>query len=180
MEEEESKIIIVNESSMEESESECAHKSVNKEKDANSESEHEEPTVMYDPVIKEPRCFNIFECGKNLLNKIDANFKLACMATPRDKYHTELFRTITDCNNCNDAPFSNGYIIDTINRVISEEIADAYNITSDTHNVTVDNFSQTPNAQRENENAILTNEKGDKLDAPAETLKGLKIDIIQG
>ena len=55
---------------MEESESDCVHKSVNKEKDSNSEADHNEPTVTDYPVVKEPRNFNIFECGKNILNKL--------------------------------------------------------------------------------------------------------------
>ena len=57
-----SKIIIVNESSTGESESECFHKSVNKEKDAKNEVYHEEPLVTDNPVVKEPSYFNIFEC----------------------------------------------------------------------------------------------------------------------
>ena len=52
---------------------------------------------------------------------------------------------------------------------------DDYNITLDAHNVNSDNFSQASNTQRENENAILKREKLDKLDALAETLKGLTI-----
>ena len=44
---------------MEESESECVHKNINKEKDANNEAEFEEPAVTYDPVVKEPSYFNI-------------------------------------------------------------------------------------------------------------------------
>ena len=60
---------------------------------------------MDDPVVKETRYFKIFECGKNLLNKLYAMCERVCMETPRDKYYTELFRTITDCNNRNDAPF---------------------------------------------------------------------------
>ena len=57
---EESKSIIVDESSTEESESECFHKIVNKEKYAKNKAEHEEPTVTDDPVVKEPSYFNIF------------------------------------------------------------------------------------------------------------------------
>ena len=53
----ESKSIIIDESSMEESESECTHKTINKEKYANNEEEYEEPAVMYDPVVKELSCF---------------------------------------------------------------------------------------------------------------------------
>ena len=60
----ESKIIIIDESSTEEIKSECVHKNINKEKDAKNESEHEENTVTDDAVVKGPICFNIFECGK--------------------------------------------------------------------------------------------------------------------
>ena len=79
-------------------------------KDAKNESEHEELTVTVDQFFRETIYFNMFECGKNLLNKLDAMFEQACMATPRDKYYTELFRTITYFNNHNNAPFSNEHI----------------------------------------------------------------------
>ena len=90
----ESKIIIFHEISMEESESECVHKNTNKEKDAKNEAEYEEPIFAYDPVVKEPRYFNIFEWGKNILNSLDATYEQACMATPRDKYYTKIYGTI--------------------------------------------------------------------------------------
>ena len=64
-------------------------------KNAKNEAEHEEHTVPYDPFIKETIYFNIFEFGNNLLNKLDARCKRACMEKPRDKYYTELLRTIT-------------------------------------------------------------------------------------
>ena len=89
------------------------------------------------------------------------------MATPKDKYYSELFRTIIDWNNRNDVPFSNEKIKYEIHRFIAEEEADAQNITSDAHNVTVYNFSQAYKTQRENENTILTSEKLDKSDALA-------------
>ena len=54
---------------------------------ANNESDHEEPTVTNYPVVKEPSYFNIFEYGKNILNKFDATCKQSYMATPRDKYY---------------------------------------------------------------------------------------------
>ena len=47
-----SKIIILDEISTEESESECVHKNINKQKDAKNEAEYEEPTVTHDPVVK--------------------------------------------------------------------------------------------------------------------------------
>ena len=97
------------------------------------------------------------------------------MVNLRDKYYTELLRTITDCNNCKDALLSNNKIREAIHKVISEDESDAHNITSDTQNVTVDDFSQTSNTQRENENTILTSDNLDKSDELVETLKDLTI-----
>ena len=169
------KIIIIHKSSTEESESECIHKTVNKEKYANNEAEHKETPVMDDPVVKDPRYFNIFKRVRNILNKLKAKCKRAWMATPRDKYYTELFRTMTYFNNWRNAPFSNKNIWDAIHRVIAEQESDANYITSYSHNLTVDTFSQTSNTQRENKNTILTSEKRYKLDALAETLNGLTV-----
>ena len=75
--------------------------------------------VTDNPAVKEQRYFNIFKCGKNILNRIDATCERLCMANYRDKHYTELLRTITDFNNRNDAPLSNGNIKEAINKVIS-------------------------------------------------------------
>ena len=72
------------------------------------------------------------------------------MATPGDKYHTELYITIRYYNDCNGASLSNEKIRDAIRGVILEEEADA-------HNVTMDNLCQspvTPNTQGENEKKL--------------------------
>ena len=82
------------------------------------------------------------------MNKLDATYKRACMETPRDKYYTELFRTITDYNNRNDSPFSNEKTQYEIHIVIAEEEAEDHNITLDAQNITVDNLSQRSNTQR--------------------------------
>ena len=84
-------------------------------------------------------------------------------------------RTITDCNKCKDAPFSNEKIQDAIHKFIVGEELDAYKITSNDHNVIADTFSQMSNTQRENANTILTSGKLDKLDALEEMLKELAI-----
>ena len=70
---------------MEESESECVHKSANKEKYTNNESDYEETLVTDNKVVKEPIYFNIFKCGNNILNNIGVTCRQACMATSRDK-----------------------------------------------------------------------------------------------
>ena len=66
----ESKIIIVNKCSTKKDESECVHKSINKQKDAKNEAEYEESSVT-DEV---PSYFNIFECGRNILNRLDMKY----------------------------------------------------------------------------------------------------------
>ena len=80
-----SKGIIVDESSTEERESECVHTNINKEKYAKNEAEYEEPSVTFDPVVKELSYFKISECGNNQLKRIDVTYERAFMATPRDK-----------------------------------------------------------------------------------------------
>ena len=81
MDKSESESVIVNENYMVESESESVHKSINtnKEKDAIDETDHEEPSVTDNPFINEPIYFNLFECVKNILNRLDATCKRACM-----------------------------------------------------------------------------------------------------
>ena len=77
---------------------------------ANNEAYHDEAFVADNPVVKEPSYFNTFECDKNLLNRLDATCKQVCMENSRDKYYTELLRTITYYNNCNDVSLSNDNI----------------------------------------------------------------------
>ena len=87
------------------------------------------------------------------------------------KYYTELYRTRTDYNDCNGAPFSNENIRDAIYIVNAEEESEA-------HNLCIDAFCRSPvitNTQGENENVILTSERINKSDALAETLKVLTI-----
>ena len=70
----ESEIGIVDEISTEESKSKRVHKSINKNKEKYviDEKKDEEPSVTDNPVINEPIYFNLFGCGINPLNKIDA------------------------------------------------------------------------------------------------------------
>ena len=62
----ESESVIINESSTEDSKSESVHKSINtnKGKDAINKTEDEKQSVPYNPVINEPRYFNLFKFGK--------------------------------------------------------------------------------------------------------------------
>ena len=76
--------------------------------------------VVGNPVVKEPKYFNIFKYGNNLLKRIDVMCKRSCMEKSRDKYYTEFLTTIIDCNNHNDAPLSNENIRIYIYKVIVE------------------------------------------------------------
>ena len=123
---------------------------------------------MDNPVINEPIYFNLFKCGKYLLNRLDASCKQACMATSRESYYIEIFNTLTDYNDRNNTPLSNDKIREAIHRVIEEEsIADANKVTADT-------FSHASNIQIENANTIFTSDKLDKLEDMEDAVKDLK------
>ena len=109
-----------NEISREESKSEIIHERINtnKEKYVIDKTEHGEPLVTDNPVINDPRYFHLFECGKNILNRIDSMCKRACMATSRDRYYTEMFNTLTDYNDHKNTPLSNANIREEILKVI--------------------------------------------------------------
>ena len=72
-------------------------------------------------VIMSPGYFNIFECGKKLLNNLDATCEQVCMATSKDKYYTEMSNTLNDYNDQNSTPLSNTKIGEAIEKVMEEE-----------------------------------------------------------
>ena len=51
-------------------------KNINKQKDARNEEAYEESSVS-DEVLS---YLNIFECGRNILNRLDLKYERACMA----------------------------------------------------------------------------------------------------
>ena len=111
---------------------ESFHKIINKEKYPIYEIEHEKPLVTDNPVIKEPSYFKLFECGKNLLNRLDATCKRACMVTSRYKYYTEIFNTLTYYNDRNNGPLSNKNIQEAVHKFMDmESILDANKVTAD-------------------------------------------------
>ena len=70
-------------------------------------------------VTKEvPSYFNIFECGRNLLDILDVTYERACMATPREKYYEKMLETLVDDNNRNGAPFSDEKLLQAVNKVM--------------------------------------------------------------
>ena len=125
--------------------------------------------VTDNPVIKEPSYFNLLKCGRNFLNRLDATYERPCMATPREKYHTEIYKTLTDYNECNNEPLSNENIREAIHKFMEEESI------SDANNVTEDTFIHTSNTKIYNANEIFTSEKIDKSDDLTDALNDLTI-----
>ena len=80
------------------------------------DAEYEESLVTKEV----PSYFNIFECGRNLLDRLDVTYEQACMATPKEKYYTKLLKNLVDDNNRNGAPFSNENIQQAVSIVIEE------------------------------------------------------------
>ena len=80
-EEDKSKSIIIDKFSTKKNKSECLHRNINKQKEANNEAEYKESSVT-DEV---PSYFNIFGCDRNLLNRLDGTYERACMATQEEK-----------------------------------------------------------------------------------------------
>ena len=54
--------------------------------------------------------FKIFECGRNLLDRLDVMYQRAFMATPQDKYYNALLNTLVKENNLKGATLSNDKI----------------------------------------------------------------------
>ena len=77
--------------------------------------------VTDNPVVKEPSYFDLFECGKNILSRIDTMCEQACMENSRDKYYTEMYKTLNYYNDCNNAPLSNEKIREAIHEVMEME-----------------------------------------------------------
>ena len=71
-----------------------------------------------------PSYFNIFECGENLLNRLDVEYKRAYMATPRDKYYMKMLKTLVGYNDRNNAPLSNDNLLQAISKVMAETEAE--------------------------------------------------------
>ena len=67
--------------------------------------------------------FNIFDCGRNLLDLLDVTYQRSFMATPKDKYYNVLLDTLVKDNNLRGEPLSNQKIQKTDSDVIDEKEA---------------------------------------------------------
>ena len=51
--------------------------------------------------------FNIFECGRKILDILDVTYEQAYMETQKYKYCEKMFEILVNNNNCNGTPLSN-------------------------------------------------------------------------
>ena len=64
--------------------------------------------------------FNIFECGSNILDRLDVTYQQVFMANPKDKYYNMLLDTLVKDNNCKGGTLSNDKILQAVGKVIEE------------------------------------------------------------
>ena len=67
------------------------------------DEEHKEPSVTE----KVKSYFNIYKCGRNLLDRLGVTYQRAFMAIPKDKYYNEFLDTVVKENNLRGEPLSN-------------------------------------------------------------------------
>ena len=59
------------------------------------DEENKEPSVTQ----KVTSYFNIFECGRNILDQLNVKYQGAFMATPEDDYYKEMTKILIKANN---------------------------------------------------------------------------------
>ena len=95
----ESKRNIVNETLSQKNSANVSEYTITELKD----KEYKEPSVTKE--VK--RYFNIFECGRNILDWLEVTYKRAFMSTPQDKYYTEMLENLVKMNYLRGEPLSN-------------------------------------------------------------------------
>ena len=88
-------------------------------------------TELKDKKYKEPSntkevtsYFNIFECGRNILDRLDVKYQRAFMATPQEKYYNLLLYTLVKDNNRKGKSLSNDKIWQVVGKVTEETEAE--------------------------------------------------------
>ena len=64
--------------------------------------------------------FNIFECGKNILDRLDFTYEQACIATPKEKYYVTLLNNLVNNNNRKGKPLSNEKFRQAVGELMEE------------------------------------------------------------
>ena len=88
-----------------------------------------------------PSYFNIFECGRNILDRLDVMYEQVCMATPKDKYYEKMLETLVDENNLNSASLYNENLRQVVNKVMEETESE---FERNINKITIDTSFQSP------------------------------------
>ena len=80
------------------------------------DEEHKEPSVTQ----KVTNYFNIYECGSNLLYRLDVTYHWSFMSNPRDKYYNAFLDNLVEDNILRGKPLSNENIQNAVSKVIEE------------------------------------------------------------
>ena len=117
---------------------------IKKQKDAENEVTYDVPNYF--------NAFNLLECGRKLLDRIDVSYERACMATPREEYFTKMLDYLLKHNHRHGTPLSSKNLQEEVIRVMEEEEKYAkHNV----NNVTTDTLFRSPvniNAQKKDAN----------------------------
>ena len=91
-----------------------------------------------------PCYFNIYEYGGNIFKRLYVAYEQAYMATTKDKYYKNMLEALVDYNDCNNAPFFNENLQQSISKVIAETKEEERDARRNANNVTTDNFFHQP------------------------------------
>ena len=104
--------------------------------------------------------FNVFECGRELLDRLEVSYERACMATPKEEYFTEMLDHLIRHNQCHGTPMSNKKLQEAVIRVMEDEEKYAkHNI----NKIIMDTLFQSPatiNAQKKDANVTYERQIG--------------------
>ena len=68
--------------------------------------------------------FNIYDCGRNLLERLDVTYQQAFMATPKEKYYNVFLDTLVKDNDIRGEQLYNQKIQKAVGKVIEETEAE--------------------------------------------------------
>ena len=115
--------------------------------------------------------FNIFECGRKFLVRLDLSYERACMVTAREEYYTKMLKSLLDNNDCHGTPFSSKFFQEAVSRVVSEREEKGKYVVCNVNKVTMYDFSWSPLRSTQRKYSSMTNERRIALDIHAETIK---------
>ena len=80
------------------------------------DKDHKEHTVTQ----KVKSYFNIYKCGRNILDRLDVIYQQAFMDNPKYRFYNVLLYTLVKENNLRGKPLSKKYIQELVSDVIEE------------------------------------------------------------